>query len=287
MNDLSSLYTEPFNRRLTTAWALSILAGALMAVMSLAGLVFPQALYPTQDLIQAFRLNDAVNLVVGLPLLVGAMGLHRRGELAGLLLWPGALLYTLYNYLVYLIGMPFGWPTASALALVLVSAYAIFSLVQITAAEPLRERLVGTVGEKLAGWVLVIFGSAFLLRALGILVGAGVGQAPLPLTEIGLLIADISLSILLIAGGASLLRRLPLGYASGAGLLYSASALFLGLIMVLLLQPVFEERPLATVDVLVVAVLGLVCFVPFGLFLQGVLSSSPPSTGPTTGVHVD
>ena len=43
-----------------------------------------------------------------LPILLGSMWLARRGSLAGLLLWPGALFYALYAYVPYLVGAPFG-----------------------------------------------------------------------------------------------------------------------------------------------------------------------------------
>jgi hypothetical protein len=46
--------------------------------------------------------------------------------------------------------------------------------------------------------------------------------------------------------------------------------LFVGLIAILLLQPVFTDLPLVFVDVLIVAAMGLICFLPFGLYLRGV-----------------
>jgi hypothetical protein len=48
--------------------------------------------------------------------------------------------------------------------------------------------------------------------------------------------------------------------------------LFIGLIMFLLLQPVITAAPFVLVDVMVVLVMGLVCFIPAGLFMRAVLS---------------
>jgi hypothetical protein len=48
--------------------------------------------------------------------------------------------------------------------------------------------------------------------------------------------------------------------------------LFVGLIAFLLLQPLLTAAAFAPVDVVVTLILGLICFVPFGLFLRGVLS---------------
>ena len=74
-------------------------------------------------------------------------------------------------------------------------------------------------------------------------------------------------------GGILLWRRKPLGYVTGAGLLFQASMLFIGLIVFLLLQPLLTAAPFALVDTVVTFILGLICFVPFGLFVRGLLSA--------------
>jgi hypothetical protein len=43
------------------------------------------------------------------------------------------------------------------------------------------------------------------------------------------------------------------------------------LIAFLLLQPILTTAPFALADVVVVFVMGLICFIPFGLFVRGVL----------------
>jgi len=48
----------------------------------------------------------------------------RRGSLLGLLLWPGALLYVLYTYALYLVGAPFGPLFLGYVLLAVVSAFA-------------------------------------------------------------------------------------------------------------------------------------------------------------------
>ena len=76
-----------------------------------------------------------------------------------------------------------------------------------------------------------------------------------------------------IIGGALLWRRQALGYVAGAGLLFQASMLFVGLIIFLLLQPVLTDAPFAAANVAVVFVMGLVCFIPFLVFTRGVVRS--------------
>jgi len=254
-------------------YVLTILLTVLMTAASVCGLLLPSSIYTTDELIQSYLTNDVVNLVIGLPALLSSIWLSRRKNLAGLLLWPGALLYVLYNYIAYIFGMPFRWVTLIYLALVLLSAYLLFALLKCIDGKAVQNKLAGVVYEKLCGWILILFGVAFTLRAIGMIAAAGMEGNLLPASEISVLIADMALSILWTAGGVMLLRRMPLGYTSGLGLLFSGSTLFIGLIIFLLLQPIFTDTPFAFTDLVVVAVMGLVCFIPFGLFMRGVLST--------------
>ena len=212
-----------------------------------------------------------MNLILGLPILLGSMWLARRGRLVGLLLWPGALLYDFYNYIANLSGTPFSFFTFLFLAILLLCAFVAFDLLRKIDREAISEHLTGKVSEKLAGWVLVLFGVAFIFRSIGMLTEVGAGEASLTAGEFGTLFADLVLSAAWIAGGVLLLRHKPLGYASGLGLLFAGSMLFIGLILILILQPLLTEATFVLTDVIVVFVMGLICFVPFGLYLRGVV----------------
>jgi hypothetical protein len=65
---------------------------------------------------------------------------------------------------------------------------------------------------------------------------------------------------------------------TGLGLLFQASMLFIGLIIILLFRPVLTTAPFSLVDVVVTFILGLISFVPFGLFIRGVVSGGSPSS---------
>ena len=264
----------PITRKLTLAYILSVITAVLMAAVSLSGLLFSSIIYPTDQLITTFVSNDVVNLVIGTPILLGSIWLTRRGELIGLLLWPGALLYLIYNYIAYVVGIPLSFTTLAYLAIVSLSIYITVDLLKNIDKESVQKQLVGTVSEKIAGWILVVFGILFTIRAISIIAQAFTDQIPLTLSELGVLIADLVLSALWIAGGVLLLRQMPLGYVSGLGLLFAASMLFIGLIIFLLLQPVLTNAPFVFADVFAVLIMGLICFIPFGLFLRGVTSSS-------------
>jgi len=267
----------PIKRNLTLAYILSFIVAFLMTAASLGGFLFPSAIYPTEELRRSFIANDVVNLVIGVPILLGSMWLARRGKLVGLLFWPGALLYVLYNYIAYLFGMPSGLITFAYLALVLLSTYVIFDLLRSIDQKSVGEQLSGAVPVKTGGWVLVLFGVMFIFRAIVMLARASATQTGLPVSEIGVVIADIAISILWIAGGVMLLRQRPLGYVGGLGLLFAASALFIGLILFLFLQPALMGVPFVLTDVIVVLVMGMVCFIPFALFIRGALSDRKPS----------
>jgi hypothetical protein len=71
-------------------------------------------------------------------------------------------------------------------------------------------------------------------------------------------------------------RRRALGYLTGAGLLFQAAMLFVGLLAYFALLPVTSGVPFPLEDFVVVASMSLVCLVPFGKFLHGVHRASTP-----------
>jgi len=263
----------PVKHDLIIVYVLSLVGAILMAVVSLGGLLYPSTFYPTDELLQSFFANDVVNLLIGLPILLGSMWLVRHGKLVGLLLWPGALLYVLYTYIAYVFGIPFSLLTFVYLVLVLVSTYCVFDLLKSIDRKSVQERISEGVPVRTAGGVLIVFGVLFTFRAFSMIADASTNQTMLPSSELGVLIADIVISILFVAGGSLLLRRSSLGYVSGLGLLFVGSMLFIGLIMVLLLQPVLTDATFVPVDVIVVFIMGLICFIPFGVFARKVVAS--------------
>ena len=71
-----------------------------------------------------------------------------------------------------------------------------------------------------------------------------------------------------------LMARQAPGYVVGIGLLFQTSVLFIGLIMFLFLQRLLTDAPLVPADVLVVFIMGLICFIPFAPFVRGMFRSS-------------
>jgi hypothetical protein len=264
--------TLPLKRDLTLPYVLSLITAILMTAVSICGVLYPSTLYPANELLQTFVPNDVVNLLIGVPITLGSIWLTRRGRLIGLLFWPGALLYVIYNYIAYLIGIPFSWITFAYLALVLLSVFTLMGLLKNIEKNSVKTRLSGFVQEKIVGWVLIVFGFLFTIRAFYIVIQAIMSQTTLPSSEIGVLISDVVVSLLWITGGIFLLQRKPLGYVSGLGLLFAASMLFIALIVFLLVQPIISDAPFLLSDVIVVIIMGVIFSIPFGLYVRGVVS---------------
>jgi hypothetical protein len=244
-----------------------------MTTASVASLIYQTTIYPTDELRQTFLPNDVVNLVIGVPILLISMWLTRRGKLIGLLFWPGALFYVFYNYIAYVFGMPFNVVFPLNLTLVTLSAYIIIGLIASMDGTVIKDALNGKVSERVGGGVVAGFGILFAVRVFGVMIGALLNQTQIPATEFPVLIADFMVSPAFIIGGVLLWQRRALGYLSGLGLLFQASMLFIGLIFFMLIQPLFTETLFSLLDLVVVTVMGLICFIPFGLFVRGVLAN--------------
>lgn len=262
----------PIKGNLAPLYALTLLIALLMAAVSVAGLQYRTVLYPSNELIQAFLANDVANLLIGFPMLLASMWLSLRGNIVGLLFWPGALFFVLYTYIVYIFAMPLSVAYLPYLALVMLSLYSLVGLLTRIDRGAVQRRLASSVPERLAGGVLALLGILFFLLVIGAISNAVINQTSITDTELALHVADFLITPAWIICGVLLFRGHAFGYVTALGLLFQASMLFIGLIIVLLLQPFITNAPFSLVDVLVTFVLGLICFIPFSLFLRGILS---------------
>lgn len=266
---MTSIQARKASQLSGVAWT----AAVVMTALSAMSLFFPDSFYPTRALAEAFLANDLVNILVGLPLFLGAASGLRRNKLGGYLLLPGALVYVIYNYLAYLLGLPLTWVTIPYLVLVLLSAWGLMALLRNLDHPAVKLQLEGQVAEKISGWILLLLGLGFTALAVSqIMTGIQAGSIP-PLGENAVAVSDIALSFGLMSGAVLLLRRHPLGYSLGLGLLVAASSLFLGLILYFFLAPLLVGRPLDWSEVATVAGMSLIAFLPTGLFLRGTVRS--------------
>ena len=262
----------PVVRGLTLAYASSLIIALLMAITSVAGLLSGPSLYPTEEMLLFNLPTDLFTLVVGLPILLGSMWLARRNKLLGLLCWPGALLYVLYIHIAYAISVPFNVLFLAYVALVALSAYTTIGLVASIDAEAVRQRLAGFVPERLAGGILFGLAILFSLMSLAQIITALTSLTPDYLLAYPVWIADFAVvAPAWLIGGLLLWQRKALGYVAGAGLLLVGSMLFVGIIFVMAFPAVYTASPVDLTGIIFVLVMGLICFVPFALFVRGIV----------------
>lgn len=263
----------PIKRDLSQPYTFSIISAILMTVTSLAGIVFQSSLYASDELRQSFVANDILNLAIGLPFVIGSVWSARRGKWIGLLFLPGSLFYIVYNYIAYSIAMIQTWLVLPGLCLVAVSTYAIFLTLSSMDTNSIKTVLQDKVPARFAGGVLIVFGVLFFVRSISQVAGLLTGQITLVGAELGVLTADLLTTPIWVIGGFQLWRKHPLGYATATGLLFQASMLFVGLLLFFILQPLLFTLPFRMEDFVVILVMGLFFFVPFGLFVRGIPKS--------------
>lgn len=276
--------SPPFTKNLSLLYATSLIIAGLMAVISAAGILYRDTIYPSETYAQNFVANDFITLVIGVPVLLLSMWLAYRGKLIGLLFWPGALFFGVYNYIVYAYAMPLDWARLIYLVLLALCLYCMIGLIACINGDAVRERLKGSVPEKFGGGVLVGLGVLFMAIAAAGMVTSILNGAVIPDTEMGLHITDFLIAPAWIIGGVMLWRKKPLGYVGGTGLLFQASMLFIGLIMFMLLAPMISGAPFIPGEFVQVLIYSLVGFIPFILFVRGVLKSRRIRPG---GQHED
>jgi hypothetical protein len=270
-------------RDLTIAYLASILVAIVMAIASIAGLIWGSTIYPMTDikLFPLFVGQDALNLIVGLPVLLGSMWLARRGSLIGLLLWPGALFYVAYDYGYYVLGAPINWFFLTYIGLVTVSMYAAIAVVVSIDADRIRERISGSVPRRAVGGFLA--GLAVLFTTLWTALNVSALASGTPLDDVARVVTIMDLTLQLPAlfvGGILLWRGASIAYVVAPGLLLQAAAYLAGLSAITVLQEVLIGAPIDPVAVapgFIVAAVGLVFI---GAFVRG--AARPSVIGRTT-----
>jgi len=270
-DDRDPSFRLPLERPLKLSLVLSSAIALLTALASIGGIVYGSAAYPTHELLNSFMPTDVTLLAVGLPMLVGSMAGARHGRWVGLLLWPGALLFILYNYVAYLLAMPLNVFFLLHLALVALCVYGLIDLLTCVDSEAIAQRLAGTLPQRFSGGLLAVLGLLFLLRALSVLLMAVLRQTPLAATDIAVSAADALVAPAWVVCGLLLLRGKAFGSITGLGLLFQASMLFVSLAIWMLLQPLLAQSALVATDLVVILLMGAITFVPFWLYLRGVV----------------
>jgi hypothetical protein len=261
----------------STAKVSIIIVIVLLTADSLFSLLGPDRVYPTDEMQRAFLANDFINLFMVALILLSILWFKPfdavRARLIGVLFLPGAMFYITYNAVAYTVAF---YPSAiflPNLLLVILSVSIILHLLARTDTRPIQSRLKGVVRERLAGGVLITFGILFFLIAAVKWFGTLSGQAPIPRPEFAVKVADLLITPFWVAGGVMLWQRRSFGYLVGAGLLFQASMLFVSLLAFFIIQPILTPAPFLLTDFILILILGVICFIPLGIYFRAVLST--------------
>jgi hypothetical protein len=259
---------------LNFAVVVSGVAAVIMLALSIVMIADQITFSPTLVIHDSIIANELINLFMGIPLILLPIFQVRQKRPIGLLLWPGAFGFNLYNYTAYMVNAP----SLPLFLLNLAAALANLAGLVLTLAaidhHGVKTHLKGKAAAKLCGGVLTGLGLLFILRAIGMIVTARVEGSPLPSLELATLIADLIIGATWILVGVLLWLKKPLGYGAGLGWLFQASLLFIGLIIFLILEPLFASSPIPWMDILVVTLMGLMVFFPTWLFWRGTKSAA-------------
>lgn len=244
----------PITRDLTMAYVISIVVVLLMILVSLVGIAFggiyggEKAVHPVVS-----RGGDVANLLVGVPMLLGAILLTRRSNLIGLIAWPGALFFVVYTYSLYAVGAPFNALFLPYVTLVILSAYTLIGVVASIDADAVRERL-AAVRARIVGGALICIGAAAIAGLTSVVVSAlgGSTASAMTLRSQGTTAVDYMVgSAPLLIGGVLLWRRESLGYLAAPGLLLVSLAGGVAFAISVVMEAVISGY---SIDVAVVAI---------------------------------
>lgn len=216
----------PIKDYLTFVYWLSGLLAGLLVVASLLGLIFGSSgLYDAYPAALAGLIGqDMVTFAIGLPLLLGAMWLTRRGSTGGLLLWGGVLFYFAYSYYFFLVGA-FNALFLVYVAIVATSLYALLALLFRIDPDALKAEIADRAPVRRTATFFVVTASLFMVMWGGLSVASVVAATtPDPVVHLVVAIDGAVLLPLLVFGGLKLWRREPWGYVLGGLLLTKATA---------------------------------------------------------------
>jgi hypothetical protein len=237
----------------------------LVIVVSVVGIVFGgiyggvKSVHPVVS-----RGGDVANLVVGVPILFGAIWLSRRGNLTGLILWPGALFFVVDTYSLYAVGAPFNSLFLAYVTLVILSAYTLVGVVASIDGDAVREWF-ACARERIVGGALIGIGAAAIAGLSSVVFStlAGSAAGEMTLRSQGTTAVDYMVgSAPLLIGGGLLWRREGLGYVAAPGLLLVSLAGGVGFAISVVMEAIMSG---GSIDWAVVAIHLIIATISLGL----------------------
>jgi hypothetical protein len=254
---------------------LSLLLAALLAVTACGGLFWP-ATYARETRTYAAEGvgGDAFNLAVVLPVLIISAVLARRGAMAARLVWMGALVFLVYDFVFYTLAVHFNslflvycavWGLSFYLLAVSIPALPVAEIA--TAYGP---RAPVTLTAIMFLWIVVSAGGHWLTESVPAVLSGGVPKSvvdqglltdPAAVLDLPLLLPGLVITAIL------LLRRRPLAFVLGP--IFLALAILVSL-MISAMMVIGNLRgfPLAYAPFLINVASSAACVVLLTLFLR-------------------
>jgi hypothetical protein len=209
-----------------TLW-LSFPLAFLLAGASLGGLFLSSAYQAETGLHAAQAVgNDAGNLLIVVPVLVLVSVFALRRSRAALLVWMGALLYLVYDFLGYAFGLHFNAMFLAYCAILGLSFYALAGTLPAMDIEEPARRYASRAPAKVAAVVLLLMAAGTVFHWLAEDIPALIaGQMPQAIRDAGQFTDPVAFLDLAFGAPACmitailLLRRKPLGFFFGPILL--------------------------------------------------------------------
>lgn len=221
-----------------TAYGLSCIIAVLATLASAGGLFLPNLYRDNEFIITAFRGNDAVTLVVVVPLLIVSIILSAMGSSRARLVWLGSVVYMLYNYAFYLFAAAFNPFFLLYVALFTLPIFAlIVSLPRLNVSRLCKGFHERTPVRWIAGYMLffsLFIGGLWLARIISFLI---TGDIPSDIIQTGhptgiVYALDLSLMVpWVVFAGLLLWQRKAWGYVLSVIMLVKGAAYPLALVV--------------------------------------------------------
>jgi hypothetical protein len=166
---------------------MSLLAGLLMAIVSLAG-IFITSVYAKEHISWATQGlgQDIVNVFLIFPALLISVRYIKLGSVRGLLVWLGLLIYMAYSYVLYAFFIHFGPLFLIYIAVLGLSFYTLIGSLLELVSSKFDVRLKVVCPKWIGGFLTVNAGLFTLLWLIEILPALISGETPKSANEVGI-----------------------------------------------------------------------------------------------------
>jgi len=265
-----------------TTWLWLSVGAALLAIVGSVTSLAVRSIYAglTPVFLPQALAQDIVNLAIAAPALLILAGLALRGSLRAYLLWLGVLTFTVYNYVIYALSIPFGplfLPWVGVLGLCL---FALIGGVVAVDHDRVAESFTNRRAVVVVAWSLIVVAVLFCLLWLSedvpALLAGGVPQSvrdmAVPTNPVHVLDLAFFLPAVLVTG-VQLLRRRAFAFTVAPAFIVFLMLTGMPILLTPVVQSVRGETAawgvLVPIGTLAVAMIGLLTWLLTSMRTRG------------------